>query len=435
MQRPISMYILIAILLAAALYVTDRFYPNWFDALQNRLWPTEQSMDSETTEAEFAGFINANQDSRLVAAIGRANSEDGLAIFTDDSSVGDRISTIIITGHDETTALLKISRDGWPNSLEVDNHLLLFDDHTTDTVNVTIRQPDRTYKYLQKAPVNWPANHPLQPPALADTKQNLQAKLPGNFNNYLLAGSQAITNAVSCIEGLLETLPSFSAGEPLSWLGCGNWSINPEEATRAALLDCIEINRDCGHQAIRKLSGDNLTNDTLMSDEPNDTAEESEDNETAQEHESQPPPFVSDYMATFSHQAENDRGLNEVDSGLLALVIDEETANCILTAESTLTGVPNTPEGSPADTQLPNVALSSKSVSTFCSGRFDSVTGLFELEGTVQTDMTAQTNELGEVLTSGMGPFHVIGAIENERLSGTLFFSNKAIELISYEIQ
>ena len=435
MQRPISLYILIAILVAASLYLADRFQPSWFDALQNRWWPASQSLDSQTNQIELTGFINANHNSRLAAAIVASNSSAGLAIFTDDSGDSEYISALVLAGENETAALLKIGNDGWPTSLEVDDYLLLFDDHTADTVNVTIRQPDRSYEYLQQASIDWPANHPLQPPALADAKQTLQAKLPGDYGNYLLLGSLAIMNSIGCIEELHETLPSLAADAPLSWWGCGNWSVNPEKAERIMLLDCTEVNRDCGYQAVRNLSGKSATNNASKSDSPDDDAAQEKINAIPEPSQNTPPPFESDYIASFSHQAENDRGLNEVDSGLLALSVEGETTNCLLTAESTLTGVPNTPVNSPTGTQLPNVALSSESVSTFCSGKFDPVTGMFELEGTVQTNMKAQTNELGEVLTSGLGPFHVIGAIEGERLTGTLFFSNKAIELISYEIK
>jgi hypothetical protein len=135
-------------------------------------------------------------------------------------------------------------------------------------------------------------------------------------------------------------------------------------------------------------------------------------------------------LAMFSSSVVNSQGLTETDEGIVSVNFAGSEGACRLAAKSTTGGTPVPPPGSPPDTVLPPVSIATNSTSTICTGTINQETGQFELEGTMQNNVTAQTGHLGTINTSGIGAFHIIGLLNDGQVTGTIFFSNKAIDLV-----
>jgi len=460
MKRLMLSLLFLVMLAALAYFVMDKYYPEGLVVVKEAWQLAEQKIQDSSDDDSMIAVINTNLESDLAAVIKNSGTDQGIAVFTEVINGTEYIDQLVLTGNGDESALVQVSKDGLPTSLEVDDHLVLFDNFTNETVDITVRLPDGSFEYFPQERINWPQQAAAWLPIRAAQAEDFRIDLPqpsgtrkdGNLTEYLTSAPGTALNIIGCTAALVSLLPSFGTSGPLAWISCGVLAVRVI-TTPTNIAGCEGDIIRCGTTAVKDLVVNEFVagieeaidvglEDANLFDEDQDQVSEEEDDEDlldtllfGDEEDDLAIPTVNDgeYTATFKRVDVNEQGLTEVDDGMLTASFSGTSGICVLNADSSVTGSPQAPPGSPPGTVLPSVSISSEAISTFCNGTLDEETGNFELEGAVRTDLKAKTGQLGEVATSGVGAFHVLGSIVDKKMVGTIFFSNKAIELVPYE--
>jgi hypothetical protein len=441
------------VILLVGFLTAYKYFPEKLEPVR-RIFLNQPDVENIIKTAEFVGTFNTNLNSELAAVFTNRDTGQGFVAFTEVTADTERLRHIVLVGASDKAALLKIDDLGRPTSLQSDGYLILFDDYSSRTVTLTVRKPDRSYT-LAEASLTEHGGRPIS----ASTSSGFglsrsQDFLSGNdmdFREYLTNAVMAALDIVGCTISQTDLLPTPAKEDALAFVGCGNVTVRPDTGN-VNITACVSEPTACALETIRSI--DQLSESATFSAPENDDywkagefageafppTAESPINDSRPSVDPAEQERLLDLMreataegmmvATFSSSILNHQGLTETDEGALSVNFIEGKGVCKLAARSVTSGTPRPPSNSPPDTSLPPVRIVGTSTSTLCTGSINEETGQFTLEGTAQTNTTAQTGQLGDILTSGIGAFHVLGLLQDGRVSGTLFFANKAIDFV-----
>ncbi|MFH1047119.1 MAG: hypothetical protein V1738_02350 [Patescibacteria group bacterium] len=446
MKRFVTITLISVAIIAVAFFVAAKYYPEQLNqlGLRGSWWPQIDEQANQITT--LAATINLNLDSDLAAVLKDETEKIGVAVFTENNQGTEQITELLIKDTEGILAVVKINPAGQPSSLEYRDYLLLFDDYADDNVKLTVRRPNKTYDTarnisLVEARIQWPSTETIGLSRWDVLEHNSDTE----YRDFLRAQIVSALDIVACAVWSTELLPQAERMMGFANLKCGRIEIVSADES-AQIAPCVGDRRTCAVSAIDHL--ETLRDSTSAATDDNGNAIESADeisvalDEIDQTHPTIDPTeqlelfdlmtkidAVGTLIAKFGITTENSQGLTETDEGVVSVSFAGNQGTCKLAAKSTTIGTPNLPVDAPPDTVLSSVSLIGTSTSTICTGTLNEETGQFTLEGMLQTNTTATTGLLGDVATSGVGAFHIIGLLQDQGITGTIFYANKALDL------
>ncbi len=441
MKKPLIAVLILFAVAVSTYYPLNYFYPEKV-AEAKKFLSIDQRQDEATAKTKLQLTINKNLDSSLAAVLKNESTGQGAVIFSEMIAGTEYISKIVIKGSGDDTATVNVNERSQPTSLEYRGYLMLFDDYVGDTVHLTVRKPNRKYETADEESL---VGIKTSGPILGQSRWDiLQKKDDSGYRKFLIEQGAAILNIVGCTALKSSLLPTPNTDDSLAFVGCKNITIN-EDADGTVIKSCENEIIDCAIDTITHLKTIKESNslDAQTTDEELDEVVEPEKEFVDETVESVIDPkdqdevfdlmsnidAVGTLVASFSQTSINEQGLNEKSEGIVSISFAGRQGACKMAARSTTSGTPQAPESSPPDIILPPVAIVNTTTSSVCTGELNEETGQFELEGLMQTNTKAESGRLEGVKTSGMGAFHILGLLQEGRVSGTIFYANKALEL------